>query len=79
MKFTDGFWHTRPGVDAQYAAEAYDIETKDDADGGRLVVLAPTRVVTGRGDALVRFDKEYRERQRLGGVEGGGRAYQLHV
>ncbi|MCK6211370.1 alpha-xylosidase [Georgenia sp. EYE_87] len=54
MKFTDGFWHTRPGVDAQYAAEAYDIEARDDADGGRLVVLAPTRVVTGRGDTLNR-------------------------
>ena len=26
MKFTDGFWHVRPGVDALYAQEAYDIE-----------------------------------------------------
>src|SRR4051794_32157401 len=54
MKFTDGFWHTRPGVDAQYAAEAYDISAYQDDDGGRLVILAPTRVITGRGDTLNR-------------------------
>lgn len=50
MKFTDGFWETRPGVDALYAQEAYDIEAGD----GRLTVSAPTRVITRRGDTLNR-------------------------
>jgi alpha-D-xyloside xylohydrolase len=48
MKFTDGFWHTRSGVDALYAREVFDVEAGD----GRLVVLAATRVVNGRGDTL---------------------------
>lgn len=26
MKFTNGFWNIRPGVDVRYAQEAYDIE-----------------------------------------------------
>ena len=50
MKFTDGFWHTRPGVNALYAAEAYDIE----AGQNQLVVSAPTRVIASRGDTLNR-------------------------
>ena len=50
MKFTDGFWHTRPGVDAAYAAEAYDIEAGD----RRLVISAPTKVIATRGDTLNR-------------------------
>ncbi|RWZ52616.1 alpha-xylosidase [Labedella phragmitis] len=50
MKFTDGFWHARPGVDALYAQEAYDI----DARGDHLVVTAPTRVIERRGDTLNR-------------------------
>ncbi len=48
MRFSDGFWQTRPGVDACYAAEAYDLA--DEAD--RLVVTAPTRHIGGRGDTL---------------------------
>ncbi|WP_434992392.1 alpha-xylosidase [Arthrobacter sp. Ld5] len=51
MKFTDGFWHVRPGVDAQYAQEAYDIEAEDYR---RLVVSAPTKVIERRGDTLNR-------------------------
>ena len=27
MKFTDGFWQVRPGVEAFYAQEAYDLAT----------------------------------------------------
>ncbi|MDD9206863.1 glycoside hydrolase family 31 protein, partial [Georgenia sp. 10Sc9-8] len=54
MKFTDGFWHTRPGVDAQYAQEAYDIEAVPAAEGDSVVVIAPTRVIRGRGDTLNR-------------------------
>ncbi|MFC5382482.1 alpha-xylosidase [Aquipuribacter nitratireducens] len=54
MKFTDGFWHLRPGVDAGFAAEARTLEVGRNEDGEALVVTAPTRVVTGRGDTLNR-------------------------
>ncbi|WP_166980480.1 alpha-xylosidase [Paramicrobacterium fandaimingii] len=50
MKFTDGFWQTRPGVTALYAQEAYDIERTGDS----VRVTAPTRVITSRGDTLNR-------------------------
>jgi len=50
MKFTDGFWHTRPGVTAFYAQEAYDIEQV----GSALRVSAPTKVIERRGDVLNR-------------------------
>jgi alpha-D-xyloside xylohydrolase len=50
MKFTDGFWHARPGVDARYAQEAYDIEQRDDA----IRITAPTKVIERRGDVLNR-------------------------
>ncbi|MFC3687435.1 alpha-xylosidase [Aquipuribacter hungaricus] len=54
MKFTDGFWHTRPGVDAQLAREARHVEARHAPGGDRLVVQAPTRVIAGRGDTLNR-------------------------
>ncbi|MFG6402088.1 alpha-xylosidase [Microbacterium sp. P04] len=55
MKFTDGFWQLRPGVTALYGQEAYDIwETGDTVDGPGLVITAPTKVITGRGDTLNR-------------------------
>ncbi|WP_062290829.1 alpha-xylosidase [Demequina phytophila] len=50
MKFTDGFWQRRPGVDALYAEEAYDVW----AEGDTLTVHAPTRVIRSRGDVLNR-------------------------
>ena len=50
MKFTDGFWQLRPGVDALYAQEAYDIDRKEPG----LVVTAPTSVIRQRGDVLNR-------------------------
>jgi len=50
MKFTDGFWQLRPGVDALYAQEARDLA----AENGELTVWAPTRVITARGDTLNR-------------------------
>ena len=50
MKFTDGFWHTRPGVEALYAQEARDLAV----DGDELVAWAPTRVIGTRGDTLNR-------------------------
>ncbi|MRX44578.1 alpha-xylosidase [Agromyces kandeliae] len=55
MKFTDGFWHVRPGVEALYAQEARDLAVEhgeDDRD--ELVVWAPTRVIAARGDTLNR-------------------------
>ena len=50
MKFTDGFWQLRPGVDIDYAAESYEITT----EGGAITVLAPTKVIERRGDVLNR-------------------------
>ncbi len=54
MKFTDGFWLNRPGVNAQYAAEAYDIEPATGPHGEELKIYAPTRVIADRGDTLNR-------------------------
>jgi alpha-D-xyloside xylohydrolase len=50
MKFTDGFWQVRPGVEAFYAQEAYDLAV----EGDELVVAAPTKVIATRGDTLNR-------------------------
>ncbi|WP_432524165.1 alpha-xylosidase [Kineococcus sp. SYSU DK006] len=54
MKFTDGYWLAREGVQPQFAAEAYDIGVDTGPDGDRLVVHAPTGVVASRGDTLNR-------------------------
>jgi alpha-D-xyloside xylohydrolase len=48
MRFTNGFWLMRPGVEAHYAREAYELDAQDDA----LVVTAPTKAITTRGDTL---------------------------
>ena len=48
MRFTDGFWLMRPGVEAHSAREAYDLRVRD----GALVALAPTRAIETRGDTL---------------------------
>jgi alpha-D-xyloside xylohydrolase len=50
MKFTDGFWQLRPGVEIDYAAEAFEIT----AEGSAITVLAPTKVIEKRGDVLNR-------------------------
>ncbi len=51
MKFTDGFWQIRPGVEPLHAREAYDLW----ADGDhRLQVFATTGVIAKRGDTLNR-------------------------
>jgi alpha-D-xyloside xylohydrolase len=50
MKFTDGFWQTRPGVHPLYALEAFDIEASERS----LIVTAPTKVIASRGDTLNR-------------------------
>ncbi|GMA34004.1 hypothetical protein GCM10025876_02080 [Demequina litorisediminis] len=48
MKFTDGFWLRRHGVEALYAHEAYRITSRD----GGLHVVAPTREIVARGNVL---------------------------
>jgi len=50
MRFTDGFWQLRAGVEALYAQEAYDLDVTD----GQLRVTAPTKVIAHRGDVLNR-------------------------
>ena len=50
MKFTNGYWLSRDGVDALYAREAYELAA--DATTESLNVLAPTSVVRGRYDTL---------------------------
>lgn len=50
MKFTNGYWMIRDGVDALYAREAYKLAA--DATTESLNVLAPTSVVRGRYDTL---------------------------
>ena len=50
MKFTNGSWMIRDGVDALYAREAYELAA--DATTESLNVLAPTSVVRGRYDTL---------------------------
>src|SRR5215213_7014098 len=48
MKFTDGNWLLRQGVQAAYPAEARDIAISQDT----LTVYAPTRRILHRGDTL---------------------------
>lgn len=50
MKFTNGYWMIRDGVDALYVREAYELAA--DATTESLNVLAPTSVVRGRYDTL---------------------------
>ncbi|WP_394771020.1 alpha-xylosidase [Lacisediminihabitans sp.] len=50
MKFTDGFWQLRSGVEALYAKEAYDVWPGEHS----LVITAPTREIDRRGDVLNR-------------------------
>ena len=48
MKFTDGYWLLRDGVQARYPAQVYDVTAEPDA----LTVFAPTRKIEHRGDTL---------------------------
>ncbi|NDL59923.1 alpha-xylosidase [Phytoactinopolyspora mesophila] len=50
MKFTDGYWGLRPGVQALHPAEAYDVEPSD----AGFTAYAPTRHIRHRGDTLNR-------------------------
>ncbi len=48
MKFTDGYWLLRQGVQAYHPAQAYEIETGPDS----MTVHAPTKPIVTRGDTL---------------------------
>ncbi|MDR0644385.1 MAG: alpha-xylosidase [Treponema sp.] len=48
MKFTNGYWLTRDGVEPHYAAQAIESERQK----RELVVYAPDRIVRTRGDTL---------------------------
>ena len=48
MKFTDGYWQLREGVQARYPAQVYDVAAEPEA----LTVYAPTRKIEHRGDTL---------------------------
>ena len=48
MKFIDGYWRMREGIQAFYAAQAYDVKVAPDS----LTVYAPTRHVGHRADTL---------------------------
>lgn len=50
MKFTDGYWMTRPGMTPLHPAHAYDIW----ADETSMTVYAPATPIRGRGDTLNR-------------------------
>ncbi len=48
MKFTDGFWRIRDGVQISYATEVRDVR----AESKRFTSYASTKQVTRRGDTL---------------------------
>ena len=50
MKFTDGYWLTRPGLAPLYAVEVDDIRA--DRDAGTMTVYAPTSAIRHRSDTL---------------------------
>ena len=52
MKFTDGYWLTRPGLTPLYAVELDDVRVDEAA--GTLTVYAPTAAIRHRGDTLNR-------------------------
>lgn len=48
MKFTDGYWHLRPGVTPHFAEEVHEVKLEPDA----LTVYAVTKKLKSRGDTL---------------------------
>ncbi|PSK98689.1 alpha-D-xyloside xylohydrolase [Haloactinopolyspora alba] len=66
MKFTDGYWGMRPGVEALHPAQAYDVES----DPSSLTVYAPTRRIEHRGDTLNRPLATIRFTSPMDGVVG---------
>ncbi|ANC32957.1 alpha-xylosidase [Isoptericola dokdonensis] len=52
MKFTDGYWLSRPGLHPLYAVEVDDVRVDEAA--GTMTVYAPTVTIRHRGDTLNR-------------------------
>ena len=52
MKFTDGYWHIRPGIRPLYAVEVDDVRV--DPEAGTMTVYATTAAIRSRGDTLNR-------------------------
>lgn len=48
MKFTNGFWVTKPEFKAEYVRDLYDYNCDDD----KLTLYMPYKKITGRGDTL---------------------------
>ena len=48
MKFTDGYWETRPGCSPHFAAQLHEAEAGPDS----LTLYAATKKLNGRGDTL---------------------------
>jgi alpha-D-xyloside xylohydrolase len=48
MKFTDGYWQTRPGVTPHYAAQVHEVTVEDDT----ITVYAPVGKLLGRGHTI---------------------------
>ena len=48
MKFTDGYWHMRPGVTPHFPVQVHEVEIEPDA----LTVYGATRRLAHRGDTL---------------------------
>ena len=48
MKFTDGYWQTRPGVPPHYAAQVHEVTTEPDS----LTVYAPMGKLQERGHSV---------------------------
>jgi len=75
MKFTDGYWCIREGVEPHFAACAFETEQQ----GNELVVYAPERSIRHRGDTLnmplltIRYSSPMKNiiRVRISHFEGG--------
>jgi alpha-D-xyloside xylohydrolase len=48
MKFTDGYWQTRPGMTPHYAAQVHDVTIEDNL----LTIYAPVGKLQGRGHTI---------------------------
>ncbi len=48
MKFTDGYWHMRPGITPHFPIQVHDVEIAPDA----LTVYGTTKRLNTRGDTL---------------------------
>ena len=48
MKFTDGYWRLKEGIQAFYPAQVYDYEIKDKS----IIIYAPFTVIHNKGETL---------------------------